>query len=187
MVLAATTSAVLGASVTGNLLHVQGTTSTVRVESTGQLVASGGLLHIHGDIELTEVNGFASGALVIANPSTKDIMCDKLWFDVTRNHLTTTNQIKMDIYAGTGSINEIGSPSRGSNTGSTLIQNNWTTATGSYSLGTGSVLAPHGPLKLYGSDDTSNVNQINVVSITQSGSAQTGFVGTYHLDCRYLQ
>lgn len=163
------------------------TFSSDAVDVNTRFNQSGALVPIYGNLTFSEVNGFASGALAIENPTTDEILCDALYFDVTRNHLTAGNQIKLDVYAGTGSINEITSPARGTKTGSTLIQNNWTTSTGSYSLGTGSVLAPHGPLKLYGNTDTTQVNQINVVSIAQSGSVNTGFTGTYHLNCWRLE
>ncbi len=149
----------------------------------GQINSSGGLVKMTGPITFTEVNGYASGTLVIENPTAEPLLCNGMYFDITTDHLRAgSNNVLLDIYAGTGSINEAVSPVRGSGCGSVIIANNWTTATGSVSF-SGSVLTSRGLFKLYGNTDITRVNQINVVSLAQTGGVVGALVGTYNVNC----
>jgi len=149
----------------------------------GQINSSGGLVKITGDLAFSEVHGHASGALVIENPTTESILCNAMYLDITKNHLRPSgNNMQLDVYAGTGSINESASPVTGNGTGSVIIANNWTTATGSVSL-SGSVLTSRGVFKLYGNTETTKVNQINVISLAQTGGIAGALVGTYNVNC----
>jgi hypothetical protein len=181
-VLAASVAAIMGVTVGTNLLIVKGTTSTVRVESTGVIVASGGLLPIEGNLTLTEVNQYASGALSITNPYDETLLCENFVLDITTNSSPPSN---LDIYLATGALASNGK--RGSNTGSTIVMNNWPTLAGLFTAsGSGIVDSVSNPkfFKLYGSSSTTNVNRINIVSLNQTGSL---LAGTYHLYCHFEQ
>jgi hypothetical protein len=145
----------------------------------GQINSSGGLVPISGSLEFTEINKFASGSLAIENPTTERILCDSMYFNVTTAPTYTT---KIDVYAGTGSINEAVSV-RGYGSGSVAIADNYTLASGVASL-TGSILGTRGGFILNSNDSTTTVNQINVVTLDGSGS---GLVGTYNVNCYRTQ
>lgn len=148
----------------------------------GQVNSSGGLVNISGAFSLTEVGGFASGALAIENPTTETIFCTEMSLYLSRMHLSATN---VDIYAGTGSISEAVSPGiLGVGTGSVVIANNYSLGTGS-TIFSGAVLGMHG-LALASNTSTTAVNQINVVSLAGTGSIPR-LTGTYRVECYRTQ
>lgn len=183
-VVAATAATILAATIGTNLMLVKGTTSVVRIESTGRLVQSGGLLPIQGALTLSESNGMTSGAsgvLVIDNPTEETLLCNGFVLDITTDSSPTTY---FDAYIGTGAISY---GPRGNNTGSlVLFDNQYTGATTLTATGS-AVMTESGSLKWFKlgpASSTTIPNQINVVSLNQTGS---NLVGHYHVNCYYTE
>lgn len=164
-----------------NLFLANGTTSSVRIDSTGVIVSTGGLIPISGSLTLTETDKYGSGTLSITNPTSKILLCNPPIFDITTNSSPVT---KFDVYTATGSLAQMGG-TRGANTGTNILANNYTTTVGVTVLSGSSLqdgaLNPK-PFKLWPTTTTTSVNRINIVSLVQTGGS---LVGTYRINCNF--
>ena len=186
------TSALIALATTSTMLYVSGNQEvTGDLTVQGNVVQSGGLVPLVGAFSLSEVSKFASGALAITNPTTKTLLCTTPVIDVATNSSPAT---KFDVYAGTGSVGT-GDSRRGYGSGSIVIADNITTSVRTISMtGSSIVYTESGSLagtikipkffKLYGNTETTKVNRINIISLTQTGS---GISGTYFVPCYFAQ
>ena len=157
-------------------------TTVVRTHSGAEMttVNVGQRTQLYGDLTLAEIEGVASGALVITNPFDYYLLCDDIIVNVDTTATPTT---KADVYFSTGSVTTL---SQITSTGSNIKANykfaaglatmSGSALTSTYTHGGKFILAP----------SSSTTETKSVVFFSSTGTGQH-LVGQYKIPCEFLK